>query len=530
MKNSIVIATIILTLAGASASAQHEHHQMPKKGKPQTSDTRKAGVPAARPSKTSQQKVVSPDRNGQQSGQKGGATIPAARSPKTQQEKVVTPEHHDHHHQLSGTDTSMEMDEMDMEEPVAITGQEHDMSTMSHILSLNLPMNRNGSGTSWNPDESPMYMYMNKAGKWTYMLHGNFFIRYNRQDITGKGSRGAEQWDAPNMVMAMAQRKVGNRGLFHLSAMLSADAVFTGQRGYPLLFQSGESAHGEPLVDRQHPHDLFAELSASYAYAINKKSDVYVYLGYPGEPALGATTFMHRASGMDNPDAPISHHWVDATHISFGVATLGYRLGKFKAEGSLFTGREPNENRYDFDKPRFDSRSARLSFNPTRNWSMQLSHGFIKSPEELHANEDIYRTTASASFSKVLGNERFLNATGLWGMNKLQGHDAEHAALVEASLRANRLVLYGRYEWVQKSREELNLDETAYGHDAIFPVNAFTLGGAYDVLRKGAIRTSLGTQFSVYSADSRLDALYGDNPIAWEAYLRFYPSLMKHKM
>src|SRR5207253_9881589 len=172
-----------------------------------------------------------------------------------------------------------------------------------------------------------------------------------------------------------------------------------GEKGYPLLFQTGETANGRPLVDRQHPHDLFSELAISYSYALSKKTDVFAYLGYPGEPALGPVTFMHRPSSLDNPNSPISHHWVDATHITFGVVTIGFRLGKFKLEGSSFTGREPNGNRYSFDKPRFDSRSGRLAFNPNKNWAIQVSHGFVKSPEELHPVENIYKTTASVVYS-----------------------------------------------------------------------------------------------------------------------------------
>ncbi len=413
----------------------------------------------------------------------------------------------------------------------AAHGGMHAGGTMSHFLSRNLPMNRNGSGTSWNPDAAPMYMYMRHAGPWMVMLHGNIFVRYNSQDVTGKGSRGDARWDAPSMVMAMAQRLVGKKGLFHAALMLSADALVTGQRGYPLLFQSGESAHGAPLVDRQHPHDLVSELSVSYTHSFNRDVDAYIYVGYPGEPALGAPTFMHRASGMDNPDAPLSHHWVDATHITFGVATAGLRYRKFKIEGSSFTGREPGENRYNFDKPRFDSRSARLSYNPSANWALQVSHGFLKSPEALHPDEDVNRTTASASYSKRLGSEAFVNATALWGMNKTPGHDAEHAALLEAALRRSRLVAYGRYEWVQKSTEELALDEGVYGHDARYPVQALTLGAGYDVLRKSAIRAMLGTQGTVYKADKALEGLYGRYPLAAEVYLRLYPTLMRmHSM
>jgi hypothetical protein len=277
---------------------------------------------------------------------------------------------------------------------------------MSHAYSLSLPMNRNGSGTGWLPDASPMYGVMLHSKNWMYMLHGSLWLRYNKQDYSHAGNRGDSKFDAPNWFMFMAQRKLGQKGLLHFSSMLSLDLVTEGGRGYPLLFQTGESYAGQPLVDRQHPHDLFSELSIGYTYAFSKKADAFLYLGYPGEPALGPVTFMHRPSALDNPNSPISHHWVDATHITFGVATLGLRLGKVKMEISSFTGREPNERRYDFDKPRFDSWSGRLSFNPSQNWALQVSHGYVKSPEELHPDENIYKTTASAVYSVARAKEQ----------------------------------------------------------------------------------------------------------------------------
>lgn len=398
---------------------------------------------------------------------------------------------------------------------------------MSHAYSLHLPMNRNGSGTGWLPDASPMYGYMLHTPKWMFMFHGNAFLRYNDQDVTNKGSRGDAKVDVPNWLMAMGQRRVGKNGLFHFNVMLSADALIAGGSGYPLLFQTGESWQGRPLVDRQHPHDLFSELSVAYSYSFSPKMDAYLYLGYPGEPALGSVAFMHRPSALYNPDAPLSHHWNDATHITFGVATLGFRYGKFKIEGSSFTGREPDEDRYDFDRPRFDSRSLRLSFNPGREWSFQVSHGYIKEPELLHPGEDVYRTTASAVYAHALGgNNRFVNAAAIWGVNKTKGHTGEHIALLEGSLTLNRLAIYSRYEWVQKSGEELGLDEAVYGHDAVFPVHAITMGAAYDVLKKYNTRASLGVQASLYNADDRLNTLYGDKPLAVQVYLRLYPGLM----
>ncbi|HKH59993.1 MAG TPA: hypothetical protein VKA49_04125, partial [Flavitalea sp.] len=269
----------------------------------------------------------------------------------------------------------------DTTHPMDHDEMEHDSMLMTHSFSRNLPMSRNGSGTGWLPDTSPMYMYMWGREKSNLMLHGNVVLRYNKQDLFGKGSRGDTKIDAPNWFMGMYNHLVGKRGLFNATAMISFDPFTVGARGYPLLFQSGETYNGNRLVDRQHPHDLFSGLSVAYTHMFNKDVDVTAYFGYPGEPALGPPAFMHRISALNNPDAPLGHHWQDATHIVFGVGTLGLRLKQFKFEGSIFTGREPDENRYNFDQARFDSYSYRISFNPNRDYSIQVSQGFLHEPE-----------------------------------------------------------------------------------------------------------------------------------------------------
>lgn len=396
----------------------------------------------------------------------------------------------------------------------------HHMS-MSHVYSLNLPMGRNGSGTSWLPDASPMYAYMKHKHGWMFMLHENLFLRYNDQDFTNKGSRGDSEFDMPAWLMLMGQKEIGKNGLFHFSTMFSFDAFTAQSGGFPLLFQTGESYKGQPIVDRQHPHDLFSELSVSYSQALSDKVDVFVYVGYPGEPALGPVAFMHRPSALADPDVPISHHWVDATHVTFGVATLGFRYANWKIEGSSFTGREPDENRYDFDEPRFDSWSGRLSFNPSENWALQISHGFIKSPEELHPDEDINRTTASAIYSVPVSNGTF-NATALWGVNKIKDQTSANAFLLEGSWKRNKLEFYSRYEWVQKSTEELNLDGNIYGQNSVFAINSLTAGLNYDLFKLGQLNIAGGSQLTFYHAGEDLDDLYGKNPMAFEVYLRLY--------
>jgi hypothetical protein len=405
-------------------------------------------------------------------------------------------------------------------------GDEEMTSLMSHAFSLHLPMNRNGSGTAWLPDSSPMYGYMKHSKDWMFMMHGSFFLRYNNQDFSNKGIRGDDDFDAPNWFMLMGQTKVNKNGLFHFNVMVSLDAITQTGRGYPLLFQTGESFNGKSLVDRQHPHDFISELSVSYAHALSPKADVFIYAGYPGEPALGPVTFMHRPSSVDNPNSPISHHWVDATHITYGVITGGVRVGKMKLETSSFTGREPNENRYSFDRARFDSWSSRLSYNPTSDLALQISHGFVKSPEELRPDENIYKTTASAIYNKTLSGKSMINATALWGLNKQKDHDGENAAMAEAAWRKDRTAIYTRYEFTEKSAEELVLGNVFDDHD-VFNVYALTLGANYDILKIRKLNLAGGGQWSIYKSAAILNNMYGKSPMSFQIYLRLYPELMK---
>ena len=390
---------------------------------------------------------------------------------------------------------------------------------MSHAYSRHLPMNRNGSGTAWQPDQTPMYMWMQHQGPWMLMYHGAAFGRYTSQNFNHPGGRGQRRAvDGPNWAMAMAQRNVGQRGLLNLSLMMSLDPLTETRGGYPLLFQTGESYQGQPLIDKQHPHDLFSGLSVAYTYAVSKDLDLTAYLGYPGEPAVGPTAFMHRISAMPNPDAPLSHHWTDATHITYGVATLGVRYKQFKLEGSNFTGREPDQYRYDFDRPRADSWAARLNWNPSRELALQVSHAFIKSPEDLHPDDNVRRTTASVLHSRTWGDHHFIASSLVWGLNEGHGAHAEHAVLAEANLTLGRPTFYGRYEWVQKDSEELSFySSTPPGEplrERVFNINALTLGASYRLTNLGGARgpeLSVGGQITGYliPQDLQQDRYYG---------------------
>ena len=246
-----------------------------------------------------------------------------------------------------------QMDHAQMQGMENDQGMSHDMSDMSGALGM-YPSSREASGTSWQPDASSHMGAMDMHGSWMVMTHAMLNGVYDWQG----GDRGDEKAFVSGMLMGMARRDLPGGDTIQLRAMLSPDPLM-GASGYPLLLASGETANGvDHLVDRQHPHDLFMELSASYAHNISEHDSVFVYGGLPGEPAFGPPAFMHRMSAMDSPEAPITHHWLDSTHITFGVLTAGFVHDNWKIEVSRFHGREPDQHRYDIETGALDSTTA----------------------------------------------------------------------------------------------------------------------------------------------------------------------------
>src|SRR5438309_5072245 len=394
---------------------------------------------------------------------------------------------------------------------------------MHSSIDLADPMSREGSGTSWLPDSSPMYGKMFMFGRDMLMLHGAIFPRYT--NVSSR--RGDDRIDAPNWIMAMFSHSLGENTQLGLRAMMSLDPLTEGGRGYPLLLQSGESWHDQPLHDRQHPHDLFDELSFSLSQKLSDDLSGYLYFGYPGEPAIGPPTFMHRPSAMDDPDAPIGHHWQDSTHVTFGVATAGLQWRTLKIEGSIFAGREPDEHRYDFDRPRFDSVGGRISWNPTPDLALQVSHAYIESPEALEPDVNRHRTTASLIYNRVLGPDSNWATSLVWGQNDDTHEGKTESVVIETNYQRERDTVYARWERVEKSGHELVLARSDFGE--IFPVNAVSIGYVRDLSHGDNIDIGLGGQFTVNVWPDGLDRYYGDGlGYAFEFFLRIRPSRHDH--
>ena len=334
--------------------------------------------------------------------------------------------------------------------------QQHDMQHMNMSGDeMAMPPAREGSGTSWLPDETPMYAVHRQAGSWTLMAHENAFLQY----LYEGGERGSDQAGSINWIMGMADRAIGS-GHLGLRAMMSLEPFTIRGCGYPDLLASGELCDGAAIHDRQHPHDLFMELAATYDRPLSGRIRWQVYGGPVGEPALGPTAFPHRISAMVSPLAPITHHWLDATHITFGVVTGGVYGDRWKAEGSVFNGREPDEHRTNFDSGALDSWSGRAWFLPAKRWALQVSAGHLTAAEAAHdsaaARVDVDRVTASATYHRRLDGNGIWATTIGWGRNKEPDASGTHALLVETNvtLRSDD-AWFGRFEWSQKSGEDL---------------------------------------------------------------------------
>jgi hypothetical protein len=304
--------------------------------------------------------------------------------------------------------------------------------------------------------------------------------------------------------------------MLQLRGMLSPDPLM-GKRGLPLLLQTGETADGRtPLVDRQHPHDLFVELSASYSHPLSARDALFIYAGLPGEPAFGPPAFVHRLSAMHSPEPPITHHWLDSTHIVFGVVTAGLVHANWKVEMSRFRGREPDQFRYNIETGPLDSTAARISWNPASTISLQLSWADVLHPEQLHPEENQRKWSASSIYTRPLRGALWWSTTLAWGRRSAQSGWLDGYAIESALKFSASWMAFARSERVDNDE----LIQAIGPHGAAFTVGKFSFGAIRDFPLAGRTRIGVGALYAFNTVPHTLAPLYGSSPQGAMAFVR----------
>jgi hypothetical protein len=375
------------------------------------------------------------------------------------------------------------------------------------------------SGTSMNPGSWSMPMLMQHAGAWDLMFMAQAFV----VDTQQSGPRGGDKLYSTNAFMFSASHSLGGGSLL-LQSMISLEPLtITGER-YPELFQTGETAYGHPLTDAQHPHNFLMALGVQYAHALGRNM-LQFYYAPVGDPALGPVAYPHRASAAELPQAPLSHHWQDSTHISGNVATVALQRAWFRLEASGFQGTEPGENRWQIPWGPMDSWSGRLSITPSRNWAFQASAGRITHPER-QSPGDVIRSTASLAYNRPAAFGNSWSTSLIWGRNHdtYTQHNLNSYLLESVYPFRRRNFLTGRLEYVDK--DELFADTPALAAQldstagSTFRIGAYTAGYTRDIGILKMIETGIGSNASIYTLPAAIKPYYGDRPWGVNVFLR----------
>ena len=380
-----------------------------------------------------------------------------------------------------------------------------------------------GLASNWLPsltEDNSIHLIL---GNWLLMFDGALFASYDWQDILQAGLRSSRQFTFPNWFVIAGEHPVFEKSRFLFKTKFSFEPFTQSNNGTPLLFETGGALSDTTFFDRQHPNDIISELSLSYEQFLAQNWNLFAYIAFPGDPALGPPSYMERPSAKNNPESPLGHNWQDATHLTYGVATLGLQYSFFKIEGSIFNGNSPDQDRLNIDTPTLDSWSARFSFNPLPSTAAQVSYGFIKSPNILDLTIDIQRITFSILNISELDNKNNIATSFVWGMNTPSNGEPENSFLLESDMEVNKNhSVYCRFEFVQKNISDLGIIASP---SKITYVNALTLGTAKKLanMTNTNIVLSLGAQATINFVNDDLKSVYGSYPLSVQVFLKLTP-------
>jgi hypothetical protein len=406
--------------------------------------------------------------------------------------------------------------------PMTMGMSSQSMQHMDHSMdAARMMLMQESSGTGFQPSAWPMPMVMTRVGRWQLMWMAQAFV----VDTQQTGPLGADKFYSTNWGMLSALHRVAG-GDVMLRTMMSLEPATISDRRYPLLFQTGETAYGRPIVNGQHPHDLFMELSVQYAHKLGERAVWDLYYAPVGDPAIGPVAYPHRASASELPQATLGHHWEDSTHILYNVVTAGVSIRKIRLEASGFHGAEPDENRWNIQYGAMDSYSGRLAFAPSPRWVAQVSTSHLTNPEAFEIGA-VERTTASVEYAVPRPHGNAFVTSLIWGRNWKEAEKYSTNAVLAETVVPFRYKNFftGRYEWSQ--RDELFADDPTLEHQLLvatgsrwFDVSAYTIGYTRDIGTFSKMETGLGANVSLYGLPSAIKPFYGDHPISVNVYLR----------
>jgi hypothetical protein len=376
-----------------------------------------------------------------------------------------------------------------------------------------------GSGTAWLPAATPQTGWHLTAGAWSLMLHGSAFAQYVRES----GTRGNYQFGVVNWLMAEARRPALG-GTLGLRVMASAEALTLTDQGYPQLLQVAQPYKGGMLANRMHPHEMVSEAAVTYEHVLTGDLHASLYLGAVGEPALGPVAYLHRPSAVNEPSAPLGHHYQDVTHESFGVLTAGLFTRTVRIEASLFNGAHGDEVRTNFEwqGARINATAVRFAVNPSAKWSVAASGAYLPATQGPHAHGPLRRLGISIMNVAPRGHGAW-STTLIWGANvPTATGKALHSVLFETNLDLDsKNTIFGRAEYSGRTAEELDLvgsidDEIAVGRVGV--------GVARRVAVISGLTGWLGIRGSMARLPGQLEVFYGSrSPLGFTAYLQVRP-------
>lgn len=358
--------------------------------------------------------------------------------------------------------------------------------------------------------------------RFDFIIHGNAFLT----GVWAEKPRGKDQFAVPNMVMANIGSSVGQSQYLNLNVMLTFERWTFHEDGYSELGQTGEEdENDEPYIDAQHPHSSpIMGLTVSDTFYLGEGKD-HLRLSFAprGQSTDGPIAFMHRPTGMANPDAPLGHHLAqDAGHITSTVLGVGYTKRNTTLEISTFHGEEPKPAKVDLPIGEFDSYAVRVSEQVTEHSLVMLSAAYIKNPEGDHTPEidHNWRYSFSSYYQKPISDEWVWNNTLVYGVINFYNGIAKLQSLNEEFLFFKKPYnIWGRFEFVERTAAELNIltaSDLLKPHD----LYALTFGYTHDLELSQLLHIGIGGSATKLFLPDEIEEAYNSDPVSGRVFLQ----------